>query len=215
MRRRLAAIAALLPGMPLAIAAQDFPDAQSLSNRVLFAREDVAAARRLAERRRIEELGARAAQQAVLLQAQARSVRQLGDELRTLKDERELIELANSFDAAMAAERWTAVRSLLAADVAIDLGLPPGAAAATVTADALVSTLSQALVRGGLLPRSNQRVGFAADHATVSSEGYAWGRPGRSPQVLEQQFGRYEYRYLRTAGGWKIDGLAFRPALPS
>lgn len=214
-RKALAAIAALLPAMPLAAAGQDFPDAQSLSNRVLFAREDVAAARRVAERRRIEELDARATQQAVLLQEQARSVRELGGELRTLKDERELIELANSFDAALATGRWAAARSLLAAEVAVDLGRPPGAPVSTVAADALVSTLSQTLVRGGVLPRSNQRIGFDADHATVSSEGYAWGPPGRSPQVLEQQFGRYEYRYLRTAEGWKIDGLAFRPALPS
>ncbi|WP_375397786.1 nuclear transport factor 2 family protein [uncultured Sphingomonas sp.] len=188
--------------------AQDFADTQAMANKVLFSAQDAARDKRVAEQRRIEDLARRTDQQATLLQAQAASVQQLGDELQLIRDERVLIDLAAAFDATLVGRRWTLVRTFLADPIAIDLDGQPGAAG-TMSADAFVASLPALTAGGSILPRSNQRVRIDGGSATLSSDGYAWRRANGSPTSRDLQAGQYEYRFERATDGWKIDGLTF------
>lgn len=189
--------------------AQDFPDTQVLANRVLFAAQDAAQERRAAEQRRVDEIGRRADQQAVALQEQATVVRRLESELQAIKDERRLIQLAEAFDAAVRERRWPDARALLADVVTVDpVGqpIPPEAMAA----DSFIAGLPASLAGSAVLPRSNQEVRIDGEHAVLTSDGYAWGRADNAKGALAQRAGKYEYRFLRTAEGWKIEALFFR-----
>lgn len=190
--------------------AQDFPDTQAIANRVLFAAEDAAAERRAAERRRVDDLAQRADQQAALLQAQAASVQRLGDELQTIRDERQLIDLAVAFDAALIGKRWTLVRGFLADTVAIDLYGKPESIGIVQSAELFVTSLPALTAGRIILPRSNQQAHVDGEHATLSSDGYAWSTAATSRDL---QAGRYEYRFERVADGWKIDALIFHANL--
>lgn len=186
--------------------AQDFPDTQVMANRVLFAAQDAAAERRAAERRRVDDLAQRADQQAALLQAQAASVQRLGDELQNIRDERQLIDLAAAFDAALIAKRWALVRGFLADTVTIDLDGQPEATGTVQPADLFVTSLPTLTAGRVILPRSNQQARIDGEHATLSSDGYAWKTAATSRDLRS---GQYEYRFVRAANGWKIDALVF------
>lgn len=190
--------------------AQEFPDVQTMANRVLFAAQDAARDRRVAEQRRVDELAARAERQEAQLQAQATSVQQLGDELRLIRDERQLIDLADAFDAAIVARRWSLARSVLADILTIDLGGQPEAEPTILSADDFVARLTTGAMGSGMLPRSNQHAQIDGDRAVLASNGYAWSDAGslRAGRVVHP--GQYEYRFKRSPTGWKINGLIFR-----
>lgn len=190
--------------------AQEFPDVQTMANRVLFAAQDAARDRRVAEQRRVDELAARAERQEAQLQAQATSVQQLGDELRLIRDERQLIDLADAFDAAIVARRWSLARSVLADILTIDLGGQAEADPTILSADDFVARLTTGATGSGMLPRSNQHAQIDGDRAVLTSNGYAWSNAGalRAGRVVRP--GQYEYRFERSPTGWKINGLIFR-----
>ena len=208
-------LAASLIALPVAAHAQDFPDTQRLAATALFAAQDAAAEKRAAEQRRVDELDRREQAQAILLNQQAASVAQLGSELQNVRAERELIDLAAAFDAAIAAGRWDAARALLGDSVSLDLAGRTDAIATTLPADVAISEVRQSVGTSGVLPRSNQRVRIDADNASVTSDGYAWGTPGRAGSVAGRRFGQYAYHFTRTSAGWRIDGLAFHLATPA
>ena len=188
--------------------AQDFADVQVMANRVLLSNEDAVQQRRLAEQRRVNELDQRAREQGVLLQQQAVSVQQLGGELEQIRDERQLIDLASAFDAAVLAGHGPLARSLLAETVTVELVGRPGVSAEAIAASDFVDRLSAA--RGRILPRSDQRVRVEGEHAVLTSVGYAWSRQGREAQTLDRSLGQYEYGFTRMPDGWKIDRIIFR-----
>ncbi|WP_375390820.1 nuclear transport factor 2 family protein [uncultured Sphingomonas sp.] len=215
MRRPWPLFAATLLAFPAAARAQEFADTQRLAATALFAAQDAATARREAEQRRVDEIDRRAAAQAVLLDQQAASVARLGDELQGIRAERQLIDLAAAFDAAIAAGRWEAARALLGEDVTLDIADRTDAVATVLPADAALAAVRQVVGNGGVLPRANQDVVVDAGSATVTSDGYAWGAPGRAAPAPARRFGRYAYRFARTPAGWRIDGLAFHPITPA
>ena len=190
------------------VAAQDFADVQVMANRVLLSNENAAQQRRLAEQRRVQELDQRARQQEVFLQQQSVTVQQLGGELQKIKNERQLIDLASGFEAAVLAGRGALVRPLLADIVTVELSGQSGAPTETMAASDFVDRLSA--VRGGVLPRSNQRVRVEGDHAVLRSAGYAWNQQGHSAKALDRLSGEYEYGFRRMSDDWKIDRIVFR-----
>lgn len=206
-------IAALI-GVALATSApaQDFPDVQRLANRVLFAREEMNQRQRDAEKRRVDELDRRAQEQALLLQQQAASVRQLGSELQSIRDERQIIDVVDSFESALAAGRSPLARALLSTSVTVDLAQLNAAGGVPMTADALIPELSALAAAGGVSPRSNQHVRVDGDRATLTADGFAWGHADRSGKALDSHAGQYEYGFQRTADGWRIDAVRFRRA---
>ena len=197
--------------LPVAARAQD-PDVQALVDRTLFASVDLAVRKRAAERRQVEAraqaLEQQGHQQALLLQEQAVTLQRLAGELERLRDEREVIELADKFDAAAAAEDWTSVRAFLAEVISAELLSP----ARSVLADALVSEWSRAPAPGGvpLRLRSNQRVQLDNNRAVLTFDGELRGRLDRQNRRTPYQKGVYEYHFSRSADGWKIDALRFR-----
>ncbi len=196
-------------------AAQEFTQVQSLTSRVLFAKEDQAALRRQAEKRRIEELDQRAQRQAVLLEQQAASVRQLSDQLQVIRDEKALIDLADAFDAAVLAGRTADARALLADDVVIRLLDDPASPELRQAADAVVSAQILAPAAGAVLPRSNQRVRLDGDHGSLIADGYQWGQGRGGKTALDRRSGRWEYGFVRSTAGWRIDRVTFTRAMPA
>lgn len=211
---RLAALIPFLgPAFTPGAEAQDFPDVQVFTNRVLFAKQAADQREREAERRRVEELGQRTEQQAAMLQTQADAVRQLDGELRQIRGERQILDIAQTFDAAIVARRFLLVRPLLTATVTVDLG--GGASfSGTLSADDFVARLPALTAGSGILPRSNQRVQINGSHATLTSDGYAWNRPVRSRDALDRYAGKYEYGFEQAPDGWKLVELSFQPYTP-
>lgn len=204
---RLATLLVLLS--PSAARPQEFTQVQSLTSRLLFAKEDQAALQRQAERRRIEELDQRAQRQAALLEQQAASVQQLGVQLQVIRDEKALVDLAEAFDAAVLAGRASDARMLLADDVIIRLADAPTALDLSQAADAFIAGPTLASAAGAVLPRSNQRVRIDGDRAVLTSDGYTWGRPRSAGPNLDRRSGRWEYSFVRSAGRWKIERISF------
>lgn len=194
--------------------AQDLLDVQSTVSDTLFTARAIADREERAERRRIEAraqaMAQRTQQQAMILQEQAVTLKNLSGEVQELRDERQLIELASAFDAAIASSRWALARSFLSDVVTVELPNRSEPSAQAVSADAFISDLARSPASGGVLPRSNQRVRIEADRAVLSSNGYAWPAASGRKVPPSQRLGEYEYRFQRTGEGWRIEGLSFR-----
>lgn len=197
---------------PVLADGQDFPDVQRITNKVLFAGRDAAERKQAAERLRVEELDRRTRQQTEQLQEQAVTVHQLSQDLTRIQDERQLLGIAQEFDAAIAAGRWSQARSFLTEVVTIDLGPQGVAPQGTIEAGAFLASLQRYLKSGSVLPRSGQQAQIQGDKAVLTSQGYGWVQATERKTRSEQQFGTFKYTLGRSQEGWKIDGVMFSVA---
>jgi hypothetical protein len=128
-----------------------------------------------------------------------------------LEDEREIARVATALDDAVDRKDWPAARALLADTVNADFS-SLGAAAGPLAADALIDAW-----RRGLHPqkvsvhlRAGGLIAIDRDGATMISHGFALNAlPQRMANQYWEGWGRYEHHFVRTAGGWRIDGLRF------
>ena len=192
--------------------AQDFADVQRMSNQVLFVERAAAAERHAAEQRRVKALDRRTEAQSALIEQQASAVQQLGSDLQALREEGQVSQIVQSFDAAIATSQWRLARSLLVDTVSVDLPGQALARSASAPADQLIAFLRQSLSAGGVLPRSAQVAHVIADRATLTSSGFAWRTVGRPRRADEGDFGQFVYSLAKTLDSWKIDGVRFRSA---
>lgn len=188
---------------------QEFTQVQSLTSRVLLAKEDLTAEQRAIEQRRVEELDKRTQQQAILLAEQTRAVRSLTGQLQLLQDERRLIDLVNAFDAAMAAGNQRLAREFVNDSVTLDVIGRSGEIPETLSGDVFVARISTSMTKGKTLPRSNQRVRIDGDHATLTADDASRNKSTTSIVSSSDRSGTYLYSLLKTPAGWKINGLAF------
>ncbi|MDX8434300.1 nuclear transport factor 2 family protein [Mesorhizobium abyssinicae] len=131
---------------------------------------------------------------------------------RALADERSVIRIADAIDRAVDAQDWPLARSYFADIVTVDFSSLSGQPPATIPSDELVGTWSANLKgsKTSLHLRTNHKVAFDGNGATVSSNGYAWNRMEGNGDPLWEVWGTYEHHLTRTQTGWKVDGFTFR-----
>jgi hypothetical protein len=135
--------------------------------------------------------------------------------LGALLDERAIIAAADAIDHLVDVGDWRGAEALFAPRVRVDFTAFGAPAPAELSAAELVGgwQRSRGTVKTAFHIRGNHLVRIDADRAVMTSHGYAWNRmPAWAPgQDLAEVWGIYEHRLLRTAGGWRVDGFAFRP----
>lgn len=127
-----------------------------------------------------------------------------------LADIQDIVRVADAVDAAVDAKDWAAARALFADTVATDFTSLGGGAPATIPAQALIDAWRANLApsKTSFHARTNHRVRIEGDRATLVSHGYAWNRLEGNGDPLWEVWGVYTHSLARTAGGWRVDGMA-------
>ena len=129
-----------------------------------------------------------------------------------LADERALIAVADGLDAAVDAKDWTTARGFFADEVRIDFSSLGGGAPATIPSDDLIGAWRANLfaAKQSFHLRGNHLVQIDGDTAQMTSHGYAWNKlAGLAGGELWEVWGTYDYRFARTAAGWKLTHFTF------
>jgi hypothetical protein len=132
--------------------------------------------------------------------------------VQQLIDERAIITIADGIDRAVDAKDWPKARSYFADRVRVDFSSLTGQPAATMPSEDLIGAWSGNLrgTKTSLHLRTNHAVTFAADRATVISNGYAWNRMEGNGDPLWEVWGIYEYSLVKTSDTWKVESFTFR-----
>jgi hypothetical protein len=132
-------------------------------------------------------------------------------ELQRLLDESAVTNIAASLDDAVDRKDWPAALALFDEEIDVDfssLGGAPGRIAKSGLIENWKAALTpdkQSFHLGG-----DGVATITGDAATLMTHGYAWNRlTTRTRNDLWEVWGVYQYKFVRTPQGWKINALKF------
>lgn len=126
----------------------------------------------------------------------------------------ELIRIADGIDRATDARDWTTARAFFADRLRADFTSLSGQPAAEMASDDLIAGWA-ANLRGAKTSfhlRGNHQVTIDGDKAKMVSAGYAWNRMEGNGDPLWEVWGTYGHSFVRTEGGWRVDGMSLTVA---
>jgi hypothetical protein len=132
-------------------------------------------------------------------------------DLQRLLDESAVTAIAAGLDDAVDRKDWPAALTFFDEEIDVDfssLGGAPGRIAKQGLIDNWKAALTpdkQSFHLGG-----DSVATISGDTAALMTHGYAWNRlTTRTRNDLWEVWGVYQYKFVRTSGGWKINALKF------